>query len=211
MKRFLLGIGLWLGLCVGAFAQVPCVGVGGVISIPNPSLNCSQEPTVATFAAVGYDIQTASAATDFGCLTGATGVVIRVQRVRVFGHSSAAVSSMTLMYRTVADSGGTPATGTGLGAPFAVDGGSGTSAKATTIFYTANPTINDATNRPIAGGILTSTTTSPQGLLFDYSGQRYTEAPTLRGPAQQLCVNLDGGSWSSAFIGAEFDWTEAVQ
>lgn len=211
MRRLWLALVASLAFAGAAQAQVPCVGVGGVNNVANPSLQCAQEPTVATFAAVAYDIQTASGVTDFGCITGATGIVVRIQRVRVFGHSTSATSSMSLMYRTVADTGGTAATGTGLGAPYAVDGGSATLAKATTVFYTANPTINDATNRPIAGGVFTSTTTSPQGLLFDYTGQRYSEAPTLRGPAQQLCINLDAATYGSASIGAEIDWTETVQ
>ena len=46
MKKLLLSLGLLLGLASPALAQVPCIGVGGVNSVPQVGISCAQEPTV---------------------------------------------------------------------------------------------------------------------------------------------------------------------
>lgn len=217
MKRLLLILGLLLGSIVAAQAQVPCVGVGGVNNVSNNSIVCGQEPSVLTAGAVGYGIVPAASATDVACITGAANTVVRVQRIRVAGTAgTAVVLPIALEYRTSADSGGTAGTSTAAPVPFAINGGSGSTPKATTISYTANPTVNDATNRPIAVQNLVLTTTSTltgvqNDTLFDWSGQRYMQAPTLNSTAQQVCVNFLGISVSSGLVAVEFEWTEAAQ
>ena len=218
MRRLLLALGLALGLCAPAVAQVPCTAVGGAAGpFPISGIACNQEPLINTFGAVGYGIVPAASATDVACITGAANTVIRVQRVRLAGSAGTAVLlPVALEYRTVADSGGTPATTTALPVPYAIDGGAASTPKATTIAYTANPTVNDGTNRPIAVGnlILTLTGTATgaySGLLFDWSGLRTMEPPTLRSAAQQVCANFLGVSVSSGLVAVEFEWTEAAQ
>jgi hypothetical protein len=46
---------------------------------------------------------------------------------------------------------------------------------------------------------------------FDYRERNYMEAPTLRGIAQQLCVNLGTISITSSLLAVSFAWTEAAQ
>lgn len=217
MKRLFLALGLLLGFCAPGLAQVPCIGIAGVNSVPQPGPSCPQEPAVATFGAAGYGIVPAASATDVACITGAANVVVRVQRIVLSGTAgTAVVLPADIQYHTTADTGGTAATTTALPVPYAVDGGSATAAKATTTAYTANPTINDATTRQIAVKNLALTTTStltgvnPE-TVFDWSNHRYAEAPTLRTAAQQVCVNLTGISVSSGLMNVSFLWTEAVQ
>lgn len=212
MKRFLLSSILLLGLTFGASAQ--CVGVGGVNNSPFPGMTCGMEPTVPTYAAMGYGIVPAASATDVACITGSATRVVRVQRVRVSGTAGTLVTLPVLLTKhTVANTGGTAATSTALPVPVPLDSTS-PAATATTTAYTANPTIDGTATRVDA--IVTSFNTTSALVngtqaLFDYTAQRYSQAPVLRGVAQQLCVNLGGISISSGLLAVSFEWTEAAQ
>jgi hypothetical protein len=111
---------------------------------------------------------------------------------------------------------GTPATGTALPVPYAVDSNDA-APKATTTAYTANPTINDATPGLIdAANLVLGKTDGTNGsgqpyTVFEYGPQRYMEAPTLRKTTEQICVNLNGTSPSSGLANVTFRWTEAAQ
>ncbi len=219
MKRLLLFLGLLLSLwATPGQAQVPCVGIAGVNTFSIVGTVCPQEPSVTSFAAAGNGIVPAASATDVACLTGVANNVVRLQRIRLTGSAgTAVVVPVTLQYRTAADTGGTPAVTTALPVPYKVDGGTaGGATNASTIAYTANPTIPDTTARPIAVGNLVLTLTGTAtgayaGLVFDWSGSRYEEAPTLRTAAQQVCVNFSAVSVSSGLVGVSFEWTEAAQ
>lgn len=210
MKRFLLALGLLLWLAAPATAQ--CVGVGGIVTVPQTGLDCLMEPTVDTYSATGVGIVPAAAATDVACISGSATRIVRVQSIRVGGTGTAITVPVLLMKHVTANTGGTAATGTALPVPYALDS-TDAAPTATTTAYTANPTITDA-----APGImdvqflpLAATTTSTAGnLSFDHSNRNYMEALTLRGVAQQVCVNLNGTT-PTASLGITFRWTEASQ
>lgn len=213
MKKLLLSLGLLLGLLATASAQ--CISVGGVNTVPQPGVTCLSEPTVDTYAATGVGIAPAASATDIACLTGSATKVIRLQRIRVSGTAGTLITVPVLITKHAsANTGGTAATGTALPVPYPLDSTDAT-VSATATAYTANPTIADSTPGIIAAATLSLNTTTAlvgQGeLTFDWMTRLYAEAPTLRGIAQQICVNLNATSPSSGLVNVSFVWTEAVQ
>jgi hypothetical protein len=217
MKRLLLALGLLLGLSAPGLAQVPCVGIGGVNSVPQLGVACNQEPAVATYAATGVGIAPASSATDLACLQGAANIVIRVQRIRVSGTAGTQiVVPVLLMKRASLDTGGTPATSTALPVAYAMDSAN-VAAKATLNAWTANPTIVDATPGIVGSAdLILAKTDGTNGAaapytLFDFDAAEYMQKPALRTAAQAICVNLNATSPSSGLVNITFIWTEAGQ
>lgn len=212
MKRIILSLGLLLGLTVSAFAQ--CVGVGSINNAPPPGINCQTEPVITTYAAMGYGIAPAASATDVACITGSATKVVRVQKVKVSGTAGTLVTLPILLTKhTVANTGGTPAATTALPVPYPLDS-TNAAASATTTAYTANPTVDSTAGRIDAVTASFNTTAAlvnGPAAVFDYTGQRYSQAPVLRGVAQQVCVNLGGISVSSGLLAVSFEWTEAAQ
>lgn len=215
MRKLLLSAAFLVALATGANAQ--CVAVGGVNNVPTTGLNCQSEPSVATFGAMGYGIVPASSATDIACITGSATKVVRVQSVRVSGTAGTLVTLPVLLNKhTVANTSGTAAVTTALPVPVTFDTGTATtaSATATTTAYTANPTI-DSTALQVdvmtASFNVTSALVAGNPAFFDYRTRNFMEAPTLRGIAQQLCVNLGGITVSSGLLAVSFSWTEAAQ
>jgi hypothetical protein len=175
------------------------------------------EPYVPTFVANGYGIVPAASATDIACITGSATKVVRVQSVRVSGTAGTLVTLPIIITKhTVANTGGTPAVTTALPAPNSLDTTLATtaSATATTTAYTANPTV-DSTALQVDSMTTSFNTTSAliaaNPAFFDFRERNYMAAPTLRGVAQQLCVNLGAISVSSGLLAVSFSWTEANQ
>ena len=217
MRKTLLAFGFLLGLSAPAWAQVPCIGIGGVNSVPQVGTACEQEPAVNSYAATGIGIVPASAATDIACITGAANIVVRIQEIRVSGTAGTQIVVPVVITKHASlNTLGTPATGTALPVPYAIDS-SDSAPKATTTAYTANPTINDAAPGIIdAANLVLGKTDGTNGsgqpyTVFEYGPQRYIEAPTLRTAVQQICVNLNGTSPSSGLANVAFRWTEAAQ
>lgn len=216
MKRLLLASTFLLGLgCAPALAQVPCIGVGGVNSVPQVGVNCLQEPAVNSYAATGVGIVPASAATDVACITGKANLAIRLQYVRVSGSSGTLINvPVTLTKHASLNTLGTPATGTALPVPYALDS-TDIAPGATTTAYTANPTINDAAPGIIDNDIVVMSTTgtaaSGSAAIFDFTARNYVEAPTLRTAVQQLCVNFNATTVSTGLVNITFRWTESPQ
>lgn len=212
MKKLLLSLGLLLGLASGANAQVPCVGVGGVNSVPVSGITCASEPTVATYAATGIAIVPAATATDISCITGSATRVIRVQKIRVVGTGTAITIPIVITKHASANTGGTATTGTAIPVPYPLDSQNPV-ATATTVAYTANPTIVDSTPGLLDTqflGLAATTTSTAGNVTFNYTERNFMEASTLRGVAQQLCVNLNGTS-PTASLTVVWRWTEAAQ
>lgn len=216
MRKLLLALGalcLWAGV---AQAQVPCIGVNGVNSFPQPGVTCNQEPTPSSYAATSVGLVPASSATDIACIAGAANINVRIQQIRISGSAGTAVAvPVTILKRATADTGGTPATSTALPVAYALHS-TDPAAKATLVAYTANPTINDSSPGIIdsAQGVFTVTSTLTgvtSFTLFDYSGLRYMEAPQLIKASEQICVNFNAISVSSGVINTTFRWTEASQ
>src|ERR1700676_5128655 len=107
MRKALLSLGFLLGLSAPAWAQVPCIGVGGVNSVPQVGISCAQEPTVTTYAATGVGIVPAASATDIACIAGAAGKVIRLQQIRISGSGTAISVPVLIRKNASLDTGGT--------------------------------------------------------------------------------------------------------
>lgn len=215
MKRFLLASTFLLAATLGANAQ--CVSAGGVNSVTQIGINCQSEPLVPSFAAAGYGIVPAASATDVACITGSATRVVRVQSVRVSGTAGTLVSLPVILTKhTVANTGGTAAATTALPVPVSLDTGTATtaSATATTTAYTANPTV-DSTALILDGQVVSLNTTSAlvngTQAFFDFKSRNFVEAPTIRGVAQQICVNLGAISVTSGLLAISFTWTESPQ
>lgn len=212
MKRTLLSIGLWLGLTT--FASAQCVGVGSINNAPPPGIICQQDSVVPTYHAVGVAIAIGTAPTDVACITGSATKVIRLKKVRLSGTAGTAINISTYLTKhIVADTGGTPATGTALPTAYPMDSTNPT-VSATLQAYTANPTIADAASTVINAATLllpvTTTASSQSAVIFDWgSGGIALQGPVLRGIAQQVCVNLNGVTApSSGVLNVEWVWTE---
>lgn len=210
MKKLLLALGLLLGMVASATAQ--CIAVGGVNTVPQTGIACLSEPTIDSYAATGIGIVPAAAATDIACITGSATRIVRLQSIRVTGTGTAITVPVVITKHAVANTGGTAAVSTDLPVPFPLDS-TDAAASATTTAYTANPTITagaGVTDIQFLGLAATTATATNAGVTFDYSGRNYSEALTLRGVAQQVCVNLNGTS-PTASLAVSFRWTEAAQ
>ncbi len=209
MRKLLLGLALLLGSTLAAQAQ--CVAITGVNTGAVPGITCQSEATNPTYMAAGFGIVPVASATDIACLTGSATKTVRLQQMTIGGTAGTLVSlPVRLMKHTVANTGGTAATTTALPVPVSLDS-SFTAATATTTAYTANPTVDGtAVNIDVANLSLNTTSALvaiPQ-VKFDYSNRSFSAAPTLRGVAQQLCMNLGGISVSSGLIAVSMMWTE---
>lgn len=212
MRKLLLSLGLLLGLTT--FANAQCVGAGSTNLAVLPGIGCASEPTVPSYAAMGYGIVPASSATDVACITGSATKTIRVQWVRVSGTAGTLVTLPVLLnFHTVANTGGTAAVTTALPVPAPLDT-KNVAVSATTTAYTANPTV-DATAAQIDAQTVsfnvTSALVNSSFIMWDFRERNFMQAPVLRGIAQQLCVNLGGISVSSGLLAVSFGWTEQPQ
>lgn len=195
-------------------AQAQCVGAGNPNINALPGASCLSEPTVDTYVAAGFGIVPAASATDIACITGSATKVIRVQAIRVSGTAGTLITvPVVITKHLVANTGGTAAATTALPVPAKIDSGDAT-ATATTTAYTANPTIDAGVTTLDVGHLslnVTNALVTSQPLLFDWSNARYSEGPTLRGIAQQVCVNINATSPSSGLMAVSFRWTEQAQ
>ncbi len=213
MKRLLLSSLLLLATLAGAEAQ--CVSVSGA-SGPAPQFGivCQSEPTIDTFGATSVGLIPAASATDIACLTGSATKVSRLQSIRVSGSGTAISVPLLLMKRASANTGGTAATSTALPVPYRLDS-TDAAPTATTTAWTANPTIVDTSPGILDNGnlglVATTVGAAVQPFVFwDYLGRNFSQAPVLRGVAQQLCVNLNATT-PTALLNITFRWTEAAQ
>lgn len=204
---------IWLTGLGGAFAQTTggCVGVGGINSVPQPGVTCASESNVNTYSATSIGLVPAASATDIACISGSATQVVRVMAIRVGGSAGTLVSTpLVILKRASANTGGTLATSTALPVPYRVDS-TDTAPTATTSAWTANPTIVDTSPGILDASAVTFNVTTAAGgvpVQFNWLTHIYNEPPTLRGVAQQLCVNLNGVSVSSGVLTVSFLWTE---
>lgn len=216
MKKLLLSLGLLLGLTAIAAAQ--CISVGGVNNVPQPGVVCLSEPIAPTYAATSVAlVPVAAGATDFFCLTGSATKIVRLQSIKVGGTATTAVMvPVLLMKHASANTGAASATGTQIPIPYALNSTDSAATATTSAWITANPTIVDAapgiidsSNLPLAlPGTITGNAPS---VVFDYSRRDYSEAPTLRGVAQQLCLNLNTTAVTAGLLYITARWTELAQ
>ena len=217
MKRLLFALGALALLCSGASAQVPCIGVGGVNTVPQVGVACISDSLQPSYAATAVALTPGTAPTDIACLSGSATRVIRVKQVRVSGTAGTAININTYLTKHVSlNTGGTPATGTALPVPYALDPNF-PAATASTTAWTANPTIVDASPGIIASQtvFLPTTGTAANGstaIFYWDDGGPALSPPVLRTAAQQLCVNLNGVTApSTGLMTITFMWTEQTQ
>lgn len=210
MKKLVLSLALLLGLCAQASAQ--CIGAGNINTVNQPGISCLSEPTIDSYAATGIAIVPAASATDIACLTGSATKVVRLQMIRVVGTGTAITIPVVITKHAAANTGGTATIGGAIPVPYPLDS-TDAAATATTVAYTANPTITDSTPGVMDVqflGLAATTTSTAGNATFNYDNRNFIEALTLRGIAQQVCVNLNATS-PTASLSVSFRWTEAAQ
>lgn len=169
-----------------------------------------------TYSAAFIGLVPAASATDVVCLAGSATKTVKLREIRLSGSAGTLVTlPITLLMRTTADTGGTAASTTANPAnTIAKRDSNNATATATPISYTANPTINDTSPTYVDSASLTLPTTAAGTvtvpLNFSYVGQNTSlmQVPTLRGAAQQLCLNFNAVSVSSGVLNGSITWTE---
>lgn len=212
MKRLLLALGIVLGLTAGASAQ--CINVGGVNNVPQPGLTCANEPAALTYSATSVAlVPVAAGATDFFCIGGSATKTVRLQRIRVAGTATTIVSVPLLVMKHVTTdtpAGAGSATTTMIPIPYAVDSANAAATATTRAWITANPTITDAAPGIIASANLQLNLPAAvsTNVVFDWDGRLYAQAPTLRGTAQEICLNLNTTAVTAGLLYTSVTWTE---
>ena len=173
----------------------------------------ADDPNRTSYSATKQGLVLVASATDIATLTGSATKTIRVTHVEYSGLATTILNtSVELFVRTTADSGGTATTP----AVIAHDQtASGTPPTATAVMsvYTANPTVNDGTARPIRSQKALHNLAAPTAgsestrVVWDFMN-RPSQAIVLRGAAQQLAVNLNGVTVAGGNADITFEWTE---
>jgi hypothetical protein len=204
MKR-IIGAALAALFSTTAIAQVnvvPQVGVSSAVITRN------------TYSSVALALPPAASATDIACIAGSSTKTVYVDKITISGTAGTLVSApFTLVRRASVDSAGTAGTTTANWANnIAKNDTSAPTATATLISYAANPTINDTAPDYIASDYLTlpvtSAGTSIDPIVWAWPNTSFSQRPTLRGIAQQFCINLNAVSVSSSLLHLSIQWTE---
>lgn len=206
---FSLASALGISPALAQVNAVPAIGVGtGYLA-------------KATYSSSFFGFVPFTGGTDEVCIAGSASKTIRVDRIVIGGTASAIVNlPVTILRRAAVDTGGTVATTTanpGITTQIAArDTGQVTnlSASAVLVSYTAAPTINDTSPVYIDSGTMilsaTGTAAGVGNLVFDWSRdiENNVQVPTLRGAAQQICVNFNGTTPGTASLNGAITWTE---
>jgi len=212
MKRLLLATALGLGLLAPASAQVNFTPQAGITSGYLPKT---------TYSSAFFGFVPFTSATDEVCISGSATKVVRVDRIVIGGTASTLINvPVTVLRRASLDTGGTAATTTanpGITTQIASrDTGQApnTAATAVLVSYTAAPTIVDTAPVYIDSGTMalpaTGTTNGFGNLEFIWSRdiENNVQVPTLRGAAQQICLNFNGTTPGTALLNGSITWTE---
>lgn len=169
-----------------------------------------------TYTAVAIGLVAAATPTDIFCIAGSSTKIIKLNKFVVSGTiTTAANVPIVTLRRATADTGGTPASTTANPANTISknDSNNGT-ASATLIAYTANPTINDSS--PVFFGAtflpLAAATGNGNQLILNFNDDLLglSQPPTLRGAAQQICLNLQStaATLTGNSLNISLEWTE---
>lgn len=168
-----------------------------------------------TFSAAFVGLVPPASATDTICIAGSATKTIKIVRFELSGTAGTLVTlPVTLLKRVTADTGGTAATTTANPANTIgkrdVNSGAAT---ATLISYTAVPTINDTSPVYWRSSSLTlnvtGTTAAPAQVIdFYFHNSDLATQPTLRGAAEQACLNFNSVSVSLGVLNGSITWTE---
>ncbi len=162
-----------------------------------------------SYSAAINGLVTAASATDIFTLTGSATKTVRITHVEVSGIATTILdTTVRVLIRTTADSGGTTTAVSAI-----AHDQNNPAATAVAVAYTANPTVNDGTNRIIRAEKVLFNLAAPSAgsesgrLMLDF-GTRPSQAIVLRGTAQQLAVNLNGVTVAGPSIDISIEWTE---
>ena len=166
--------------------------------------------------ALGFSgLVAAAGATDIAQICGSASVSqVKVTRIKIGGRATAATSAdIQIIKRSASNSGGTisassPFTGTAV-TGFNYDTGD-SAGTALVALYTANPTTGTLVGVIDAAVLNLGVTTTALGAAateFNWTN-RASKAPTLRGAAQCLSVNLFGSTYAGNSLDISIEWTE---
>lgn len=169
----------------------------------------ADDPNRTSYSATKLGLVVAASATDIATLTGSATKIIRVTHVEYSGLATTILNTdVQLIVRTTADTGGTST------APAAIPHDqNAAAATAAVAVYTANPTVNDGTARPIRSQKALHNLAAPTAgsestrVVWDFMN-RPSQAIVLRGVAQQLAINLNGATIAGPSVDVSFEWTE---
>lgn len=204
MRKLLLSIVALALFSSGALAQ----------PLPQQGVTWGYVPKAQYFAGF-IGLVPAASATDIVCIAGSATKTVKVTKFVLSGTAGTLVTVPVALYRrAAADTGGTAAATTAnptnnvtkLDTTIAA-------ATATTISYTANPTIGSAGTIIEARSLTLPTTaagTVVNSLILDYGDDISNLLPaiTLRGVAEQLCLNLTAVSITTGVLSGTIAWFE---
>lgn len=217
MKKTLLGllVGAAAIAALSTNASAQCIGVGGINTVPQVGVACASEPNVSSYGATSVAlVPVAAGATDFFCLAGSTTRVVRLQSISVGGTATTIVTVPLLVMKHVSlDTGAASATGTQIPIPYPLDSGMPAATATARAWITANPTITDAAPGIIAHRNLQLNLPAAVGTtaVIDWYNRLYTAAPTIRGAAQEICLNLNTTAVVAGLVTTAVTWTESPQ
>lgn len=160
--------------------------------------------------------------TDEVCISGSATKIVRVQRISVWGTTATAPQTvpLVLLRRASLDTGGTAALTTanpGISTQIAsrdTSQNGNTTSTAVLVSYTAAPTVVDTAPvyldsqllvMPIVTSLMTAT---PAEFYFARDTENNVQVATLRGAAQQICVNVGAALTNASAWNGSIVWTE---
>ncbi len=198
------------------------VGVAALAAFPAAAQNVVPQTGVTfgyiaktTYSAAFIGLVPPASATDTICLAGSATKTVKLTGVRLSGSAATLITvPITLIRRASVATGGTAALTTANPANnISPRDTNNATATAVPISYTAVPTITDSSPTYLDSASLTIPVTSAgtvsEPLVFDYSPvQTLLQPVTLRGVAQQVCLNFNTVSISSGLLNGSLTWTE---
>ena len=173
-------------------------GTTNLVSLGNPST---------TYSATISGLALAALATDVFTITGSATKTIKITKIYFNAlQTTASQVIVMLLRRSTADT-----LGTSTAPAIATSDTANAAATAVVAAYTANPTTgtllgNVYSQRVFVPGAATATDAQGMSVVFGDVGQQYM---TLRGVAQQFCVNLAGITVTGGSANISIEWTES--
>lgn len=159
-----------------------------------------------TYSASVLGLIPAATPTDVFTLTGSNTKTIRVTKISFSAtQNTSAIRDILLIKRSTANSGGTS-----TGATAVPHDTNSSSATATALSYTANPTLGTTvgTIRATKYAIPSTNPNSSSTIVEWLFGDSPAQAIVLRGTSQVLAVNLNGITTAGGSFNINFEWTE---
>lgn len=213
------------------FFKLLLVGAALIAAAPAPAqVNTNQAVgfglgylAKATYSSAFFGlVPVVTSGTDEVCISGSATKIVRIQRITIWGTTATAPQTVpvNLLRRASLDTGGTAALTTanpGILTQIASrDTGQvgNTSSTAVLVSYTAAPTIVDTAPVYIDSQLMTMPIVtsvmmpSPIDFHFARDAENNVALATLRGAAQQLCVNIGAALTNASAWNGSITWTE---